>query len=82
MYNYLDNALIVGLGGEVGEDPGRLEDGGGVVTCNDVVTLMMLMMMLIIMMMMTWARDLDRAPLRGGGRGVAPTRDLDQRSLQ
>ena len=34
MYNYLDNALIVGLGGEVGEDPGRLEDGGGVVTCN------------------------------------------------
>ena len=59
------------------------------VTCNDVVTLMMLMMMLIIMMMMmmTWARDLDRAPLRGGDRGgrgpaVAATRDLDQRSIQ
>ena len=34
-YIYLDDALIVGLGGEVGEDPGRLEDGGGVVTCND-----------------------------------------------
>ena len=32
--------------------------------------------------MMTWARDLNRAPLRGGDRGVAPTRDLDQRSLQ
>ena len=49
--------------------------------------MMMIMTMLIIMMMMTWARDLDRAPLRGGDRGgrgpaVAATRDLDQRSIQ
>ena len=43
----------------------------------------MIMMMVMIMMIMTWARDLDCAPLRGGDRGgrgpaVAATRDLEQ----
>ena len=51
-----------------------------------IMMMIIMMMMLMTIMMMTWARDLDCVPLRGGGRGgrgpaVAATRDLEQRSL-